>query len=190
MATRATIEILTPGGRLKAELKKVGRTQKQFAAEMGMRPSHISEMLSNKRPISLLVAAKIEAMLNVPAKELLDLQVAFNMTNSEAAEEFAAGDTLTRLDELVSLKDLYLNNPVKKGTNTERLAYIYKEYGISTCEQVIKSCGFFKKSETTGLDTRKLRTWILIAQKALRKSDSATGTHRFLTGIKKISIQN
>ena len=68
-----------PGTILKAELRERGIKQKTFAEEIGMRPSHLSALLNGYRNISPQVAARIEAILQIPAQVWLNLQNNYNL---------------------------------------------------------------------------------------------------------------
>ena len=68
-----------PGTILKAELRERGIKQKAFAEEIGMRPSHLSALLNGYRNISPQVAARIEAILHIPAQVWLNLQNNYNL---------------------------------------------------------------------------------------------------------------
>ena len=68
-----------PGTILKAELRERGIKQKAFAEEIGMRPSHLSALLNGYRNISPQVAARIEAVLRIPAHIWLNLQDNYNL---------------------------------------------------------------------------------------------------------------
>lgn len=68
-----------PGTILKLELRERGIRQKAFAEEIGMRPSHLSALLNGYRNISPQVAAKIEAVLQIPAHVWLNLQSNYNL---------------------------------------------------------------------------------------------------------------
>ena len=82
METRSNIRPYLPqhpGTILKAELRERGIKQKAFAEEIGMRPSHLSALLNGYRNISPQVAARIEAVLQIPAQVWLNLQNNYNL---------------------------------------------------------------------------------------------------------------
>ena len=82
METRSNIRPYLPqhpGTILKAELRERGIKQKAFAEEIGMRPSHLSALLNGYRNISPQVAARIEAVLQIPARVWLNLQNNYNL---------------------------------------------------------------------------------------------------------------
>ena len=70
---------LHPGEILKAELRSRGIKQKDFAEQIGMRPSHLSALLHGVRNVSPQVAARIEDVLHIPAQSILNLQVNYNL---------------------------------------------------------------------------------------------------------------
>ncbi len=59
-----------PGTILKYELEERGLTQKAFAEQIGMRPSHLSELLNGKRSMTIAIAYKIEKALGIDSQFL------------------------------------------------------------------------------------------------------------------------
>ncbi len=68
-----------PGEILKEELRERGIKQKVFAEMIGMQPSHLNALLHGARNISAQLAARIEAVLHIPAKVWLNLQTNYNL---------------------------------------------------------------------------------------------------------------
>ena len=68
-----------PGTILREELKQRGIKQKDFAERIGMQPSHLSALLHGTRNISPQLAARLEAVLQIPARLWLNLQNNYNM---------------------------------------------------------------------------------------------------------------
>ncbi len=156
----------SPGAMLKGELKKRKMTQKQFAEAICLMPSHVSEIASNKRSISLPVATKLQSFFDIPAKEWLDLQTRFKLSETEDAKEFKAAETLMEYDEFVSIKTLFSRIIGTKIVNSrEKLIILKNEYGINSIQNLQSWLGFFKKSEKTGLDVRMLNTWTFLARR-------------------------
>ena len=63
-----------PGMMIKPELEERGISQKDFAKMLGVQPSHLSEVLSAKRPLMAELAVKIEDAIGLPAKVLKTAQ--------------------------------------------------------------------------------------------------------------------
>jgi HTH-type transcriptional regulator/antitoxin HigA len=68
-----------PGATLKLELEERGISQKDFAAQIGMRPSHLSELINGKRTLTVQTALRLENVLNIPAKIWLNLQTNYEL---------------------------------------------------------------------------------------------------------------
>jgi HTH-type transcriptional regulator/antitoxin HigA len=62
-----------PGTILGYELKDREISQKDFAVMIGMQKSHLNELIKGKRPITKLIADKIEAMLGISAVSLVNM---------------------------------------------------------------------------------------------------------------------
>ncbi len=68
-----------PGEMIKDELKERGMTQKQLAAETGIKPSVLSETINGKRSVSLNVAVALE---NTTWTQLILLSVTISARRS------------------------------------------------------------------------------------------------------------
>jgi HTH-type transcriptional regulator/antitoxin HigA len=90
MATRnervAPALIVPPGVTLKSELEARGISQKDFATAIGMRPSHLSELIHGKRTITVQIARKLEEQLNIPARLWLNLQTNYDLDIAQSAQ--------------------------------------------------------------------------------------------------------
>ena len=73
------VEATHPGELIRDELKERGITQKQLAADSGIKPSVLSETINGKRPVSIRMAAALEKALCIPAEYWLNLQSQYNL---------------------------------------------------------------------------------------------------------------
>lgn len=67
-----------PGEVLAAELEERGITQKAFAKQIGMRPSHLSELINGKRNVTMAIADKLQEALGIDAQSWMNLQIQYN----------------------------------------------------------------------------------------------------------------
>lgn len=181
------IDILTPGSLLRKELKGKGLTQRKFAEEVGMRPSHVSEVISGKRPVSKAMALKFQEVLGVSAEEWLKLQVKVDVSGTLDDSEIKAAEELNKFDNILSLKELFKGSTLDKNSScVEKLTFLKKAIGVDSFEDAKTSVdklvagGFFRKSEKTGLNARMIATWVALAreeaykQALLNKFDKGT----------------
>ena len=68
-----------PGELLGEELQARDLSQKEFAEVVGLRPSHLNELIKGKRNISALLALKIEKSLGIDADIWMRIQVQFDL---------------------------------------------------------------------------------------------------------------
>ena len=61
-------------------------TQKQLAAETGIKPSVLSETINGKRSVSLNVAVALEKALGIPADIWMNLQTQYDLDTANIAE--------------------------------------------------------------------------------------------------------
>ena len=175
MAEKA-MDILTPGSLLRKELKGKGLTQRKFAEAVGMRPSHVSEVVSGKRPVSKAMALKFQEALGVPAEEWMSLQVKVDVSDKLDDSEIKAAEELNRFDDILSLKDLFKRSSLDKDCSCiEKLTFLKEAIGVDSFENAKASVdklvagGFFRKSEKTGLNARMIATWVALAREEAHK---------------------
>jgi HTH-type transcriptional regulator/antitoxin HigA len=70
---------LHPGEVIAMELLARDIKKIDFAAELGIRPGHLSELLQGKRNISAALAIRIENLLGIDAEYWMRLQVYFDL---------------------------------------------------------------------------------------------------------------
>ena len=75
-----------PGEMIKDELKERGMTQKQLAAETGIKASVLSETINGKRSVSLSVAVALEKALDIPADIWMNMQTQYDLDSANIAE--------------------------------------------------------------------------------------------------------
>lgn len=170
------MEILGPGSLLRKELKEKGLTQRKFAEEVGMRPSHISEIISGKRPVSKAMALKFQETLGILAEEWLKLQVKVDVSGKLDDSEIKAAEELSKFDDILSLKDIFKRSPLDKNSScVEKLTFLKKAIGVGSFENAKANVdklvvgGFFRRSEKTGLDARMIATWVALAREEAHK---------------------
>lgn len=67
-----------PGTILKEELRERKIKQRELAEQIGMQPSHLSEIVRGKRPMTKAVADKLEPVLGIPSLDWMRLQLAYD----------------------------------------------------------------------------------------------------------------
>lgn len=164
-----------PGLLIKNELKDRGISQKAFAEAIGMRPSHISEVINGNRRITIPFADCVEDWLGISAKLLLDMQLTYDIAcksnDAENAEEYVANSFLSELDQIINVKSLLKG--LGKMSSIEKRDYLLSHYGI-TSVGALRDCfnslalNCFRRSAKTGLDERMIATWVVKARSVAR----------------------
>ncbi|MGN6194894.1 MAG: HigA family addiction module antitoxin [Ginsengibacter sp.] len=70
---------LHPGDVLNDELEARKIKKSSFAAHIGMKPGHLSELLHGKRHVSAATAIKLEKQLDIPAEYWLRVQIYYDL---------------------------------------------------------------------------------------------------------------
>ena len=115
MATRNEIRPFVsvhPGAILKAELKERGIKQKDFAEQIGMRPTHLNALLQGDRNISPQLAVRLETVLGIPAKNWLSLQENYNLDRVRTAD-LVTGYDIQKPEQVYAFADSASDDPVQ-----------------------------------------------------------------------------
>ena len=170
------IEPRKPGELIKDELRERGLSQKDFAKAVGVVPSYLSEIIKGRRRLSLQFAQKVESLLGIPSRFLMDMQTASDIvaksTDPSKVKEMEAAETLEKIDSCVCVKTLLKRLNVKFPNSLERLNALKSVFGLGNdleAEIKIVTNGCFRKSNYTGLDERMITTWLFIAMAVSRQ---------------------
>lgn len=77
-----------PGEVIKEEIEYLNVSQRKLAAEIGMSPTVLNEILNGKRSVTTATAYLMEAALGIPASVLLKLQMRFDMQTAQSDKSF------------------------------------------------------------------------------------------------------
>lgn len=174
MGVTPLISTTHPADLIKEVLKDRHISQKDFAKLVGIRPSHLNDILNRRRRISDEFALEVEKWLAIPARSLLEMQATFNITEGALQkdeevkrEEERAKVLLESLDQFVSIDTLIKKLKLKLKTAVEKLDTLNKVYNLTPefiAEFNLLADGNFRKSAKNGLDERMIATWMLIAK--------------------------
>ena len=158
-----------PGCILKEELIERGISQKTFAKDIEMQPSHLSEIIKGKRSITKPVADKLEGSLGIPSIDWVNLQTKFDYDTAQNKErqiaETAARDELQEYNKLVDIKVLTTRLNFKSTLCSEILSFIKESFLLPEPARLqVQTDGLFKKSAKVGKDPRMIMTWMLLAK--------------------------
>ena len=163
-----------PGMMIKPELEEREISQKDFAKMLGVQPSHLSEVLSGKRPLTAELAVKIEDSIGLPAKALMTAQSQYECdleaVRQRGIEEQEAVNELNEYNKVVDVQTLL------KAFCLVSLTYNAQLHGLkercksnSAAEmQVNFASGNYRRSDRDDIDMRMVNTWAMIARDAAR----------------------
>lgn len=77
-----------PGEILKDEIEFRGLSQRKLAAQMGISPTLLNEILNGKRAVSIEYALLFEAALGIDAEPLIKLQTSYDMQIVKSDKSF------------------------------------------------------------------------------------------------------
>lgn len=169
-----------PGFIIKMELKARGMKQKDFAERIAIQQSHLSEILKGTRNISDQMAETIESVLGIPSAHLIQLQAEFNFKKKSAQikdiEDHEAEMMLMEYNEIYDMRVIFKLVGIKDYSSTEKLQFCKETLHFAApIEQQRKAYGYYHRSEKTGLDTRMISTWSVLAQYEAERQPAPIG---------------
>lgn len=94
-------EPIHPGEILKDEIEYRGISQRKLAAQMGISPTLLNEILNGKRAVSAEYALLFEAALGIDAEPLIKLQVDYNIQVAKSDKSFL--ERLTNIRKIAAV---------------------------------------------------------------------------------------
>ena len=81
-------ELIHPGEMIKDEIEYLGLSQRKLAAQMGISPTLLNEILNGKRSVSTEYALLFEAALGIDAEIWIRLQADYDMQKAKSNKSF------------------------------------------------------------------------------------------------------
>lgn len=93
-------ELIHPGEMIKDEIEYRGLSQRKLAAQMGISPTLLNEILNGKRAVSTEYALLFEAALGIDAEIWIRLQADYDMQVAKSNKSFM--EKLANIRKLVA----------------------------------------------------------------------------------------
>ncbi len=181
MKLRESYQLLShPGIILKEELTSRQIKQKDFATLIHLQPSHLSEIIKGKRPITEQIAQALEMSLDIPAQFWINVQTQYDKEQLDITRlgkaEIEASEHLKEFNQLIDIKTLMKYYGLNKNTNAEQWSFCESRLGFTTVSNLTSQLGMYHRSEKTGMDNRMINTWSVMAREAV-SNQSPCGTY-------------
>jgi len=139
---RPMVDPVCPGYTLLMELKERGIKQKDFAAQIGMRPSHLNEIIKGKRVITKAIADKLEKGLGISSRFWVNRQLNYlydlqTVVDPSEGKNYSINNDLYSEPTNLVLRDIESENTsesmIAEGRKQERdrIINILLENGVS-----------------------------------------------------------
>lgn len=162
-----------PGVVVREELKERGISQRDFAAQTGMQPTHLNEIIKGKRSVNVDIAIAFEKALGISAQTWMNLQSGYeydvkainarDKANAEASLKEAAYKVYFCLTYIYKYFKTNIYSAVDRLKTLEGLM-TYEDLSQSAIEEFCYA-GRFKRSAKVQVDEKNVRTWQLVARK-------------------------
>ncbi len=158
-----------PGEILGEELKERGIKQKDFAARIGMQPSHLNDFIRGKRDLNSEMALKFEKQLGIPYRLWMNLQSGYEYDCRAIAErdkkEQESVEYEQACGEVINVRYLYKSLDISELTSAKRVNKLNDLFHFDLrspdkIDQVMP--GMYKHSKKLQIDYKNVRTWLLL----------------------------
>lgn len=172
MATRSNKLVpsraIHPGEILKEELRERGIKQKEFAEDLGMQKTHLSEFINGKRNLNEELAVKLEKLLGIPFSVWMNLHNSYVYDCIAISERTEAEQEAMNYEETCNkyfnLKLLYKKLGLSKSSIIDRVSMLKKKFPFDLRYAMgaeLQVAGMYKHSEKVQIDEKNMNTWLL-----------------------------
>lgn len=162
-----------PGVVVREELRERGISQKDFAVQTGLQPTHLNEIIKEKRSINMDIAIAFEKALGISAQTWMNLQNGYeydvkaisarDKANAEASLKEAAYKVYLNLSAIYKHFNTNIYSAVERLKTLESLIP-YSDLSQAAIEELCY-IGEPKRGTKGQIDPRSIQTWQLIARK-------------------------
>jgi len=176
------LQIVHPGFIIKMELKARGIKQKDFAKDIAIQPSHLSEILKGNRNVSNQLAEKIESVLGIPSAHLKQLQAEYDFKLKTAQindiAEHEAEKMIQEYNVLYDMRVIFKYLGMTDMRSTEKVKFCCDSlHFVDTKQQMQYVYGRYHRSDKTGLDLRMISTWSILARYEAMRQPTPEGQY-------------
>lgn len=158
-----------PGEILREELKERGIKQKDFAKEIGVQQTHLSEFINGKRNLNEELAIRLEKAVGIPYKHWMSLQNEYVYDCKAIEKRDAVNGRAAEFEEvcrgMFNLKELYKRLNISSMVSAERVnkLKLVLPFDILSAESLrLQVAGFYKHSDKILIDDKNMLTWLIL----------------------------
>lgn len=176
--------IVHPGFIIKMELKARGIKQKDFAKDIAIQPSHLSEILKGNRTISDQLAEKIASVLGIPSAHLKQLQAEYEFKLKTAQindiADHEAEKIIMEYNIYYDMRTIFKYLGMTDKRSTDKIKFCTDNLHLVEQKQQAKSVfGLYHRSDKTGLDFRMISTWSVLARYEAMRQPAPNGLYNY-----------
>ncbi|MBF8964058.1 HigA family addiction module antidote protein [Pontibacter sp. FD36] len=168
-----------PGAIVQDELEAAGFTQRSLAAEIGIQPSLLNEVIKGKRNITADLAVMLEAALGVDAEYWLNLQKNYELDLArikESKEKKAEKVAQWQLVKNFIPYKYFISQGILQNDPQQDIDLVLSIYNASTpeiIEQRVEAYepAYFRKSRKLKVDKKNLTGWVYAAKFLAEKQE-------------------
>lgn len=173
--TETIPKLAPPGFIVKLELKARGIKQMDFAKQIDILPSHLSEILRGKKPMSDSLAQKIGEALKIPSKTLIIMQAEYECQQKKeqfsTENEQKAAVWLERYEDIIDIRTIFNYLGLSKMSMSEKENFCKDKLHLNDASEYNRVSGFYHKSQKTGCDAKMISTWTILAKYEARQKE-------------------
>lgn len=162
-----------PGFFLKEELVSREISQSEFAHDIDMPKTMLSEIINEKRSVTPEIALNFEKVLGIPAKFWLDFQSSYDIDKVRIREKNKCKNNEIELWQMIKQfvpVNLLTKRKILGNSLSSNITKVWEIFGVQSVEMLGSmyenhtSLSFYKKSEKLRNDEKNIFAWSKLAQ--------------------------
>ncbi|OGF47066.1 MAG: addiction module antidote protein, HigA family [Candidatus Firestonebacteria bacterium RIFOXYA2_FULL_40_8] len=159
-----------PGEHIREEIETRGWSVEEFADRLCLSAKHVSEILNDKKPISIETAKLLSEVFGTSAQFWMNLYTNYIFSKTQDTESNKEVILKARVYEIMPISDMVKKGWIEKPeTTAELLTCVKKIWGTDIINDILKeihrkSLPAFRKTEKDAFSYNYSQTWLKVAE--------------------------
>ena len=160
-----------PGEHIREEIEERGWSVEEFADRLCMSSKHVSEILNDKKPVTIETARALSQVFGTSAQFWMNLYTNYIFSKAEDKEDGSEVLLKAKIYEIMPVSDMVKKGWIEKPDTIEKLmACVKKVWGTDIIDDVLSEIALrplaaFRKSKKESFSHNYTQTWLRFAKK-------------------------
>ena len=167
---------IPPGATIQEILGSLCMSQEDLADRMDKRPSHVNEIISGRRPVTVDIAISLERVLGSPASFWLNLEKNYQLTLARLREAASREQDIAWMRDVIPITELVKRGIVPSDRDPGvRLQAVLRFFAVSSVdawkeywERQITGAVAFRRSPAQAKHVGRMAAWLRLGELAVQ----------------------